>query len=506
VAAGELPVSSLNELPRQRPVVVERRQAAVRLAAGLAVVALAIGGLVWWRMQVPPPAPAVAVVAPPATAKPTAVPAPTATPGLPVEPAAVHPAEAAVESMRVYQAAQRLMEMGEREAGNEAAQAAADYVAETLASYGLAVEREEVEISPLASASYAGLRVGEVEVIPQSAAAHLGTTASGILTAPVRLIDPAALPPLEAVEGQVLAVAETGSEDGTLSGLAALLTAYPPEALTAAVSLRPEDAALLQDALSTAEGEATLTFEGWYQREGGRTENIVATLPGTAHPEEEIWLLAVRNAEGWEPDADGGSTGTALLLELARVFSRQPLSRTIRFVSLGSERARRFLSSRAFLQAHQGEVEGVVAVLDLGTATAGEHLLFGFCQAERPPRRATPPPLIDLDDPDALASGLARLRGEAVGLSPDEVETPGWLLEMGQALAGELGYPLAQVAFRGSELAFMQAGLPAARLAWGMEDGMPDLQAEPLLVDRLEQSAALAYGLVQRLAEEGRSE
>jgi len=93
-----------------------------------------------------------------------------------------------------------------------------------------------------------------------------------------------------------------------------------------------------------------------------------------------------------------------------------------------------------------------------------------------------------------------------VGLSPDEVETPGWLLEMGQALAGELGCPLAQVTFRGSELAFMQAGLPAARLAWGMEDGMPALQAEPLLVDRLEQSAALAYALVQRLAEEGRGE
>jgi len=506
-AAGELPVSSLNELPRQRPAVVERRQAAVRLAAGLAVAALAIGGLAWWRMQVPSPVPAAVAVPPPATTQPAAILTRTVTPGPPVEPAAVHPAEAAVESLRVYQVAQALMEMGEREPGSDAAREAADYVAEALASYGLAVEREEVTIPPLASARNVALRVGGVKVIPQSTAAHLSTLAGGVLTAPLRLVAPAALPPVRAVEGQVLAVTETAGEDGTLPGLAALLTAYPPEALTAAMSLRPGDTIALQDALVTAEGEATLTFEGWYRREGGRTENIVATLPGTAHPEEEIWLVAVRNAEGWEPDADGGSTTTALLLELARVFSRQPLTRTIRFVSLGSEQARRFLSSRAFLQAHQGELERVIAVLDLGTVTAGEYLLFGFRQAGQPPWRAIPPSLIDLDNPDALASGLARLRGETVGLSPNEVETPGWLLEMGQAVADELGYPLAQVAFRGSELAFMQAGLPAARLAWGMEDGMPDLQAEPLLrVDRLEKSAALAYALVGHLAEEGRGE
>jgi len=506
-AAGELPVSSLNELPRQRPAMVERRQATVRLAAGLAAVTLAIGGLVWWRVQVPPPVPPMVAVASPTTAMPTLALTPTATLGPPVEPTAAHPAEAAVESLRMYEMAQGLMEMGEREPGSETAREAADYVAQAFASYGLAVEREEVEIPPLASARYVSLRVGEVEVIPQSTAAHLGTLTTGVLTAPVRLVDPTALPPLEEVEGHVVAVAETGAEDGTLPGLAALLTAYPPEALMAAVSLYPEDAAALQDALATAEGEAALTFEGWYQHEGGRTENIVATLPGTVRPEEEVWLLALRNSEGWEPKADGGSTATALLLELARVFGPQPLSRTLRFVSLGSEQARHFLSSQAFLEAHQGELERVVAVLDLGTVMAGEHLLFGFRQTEESPRWVTTPSLIDLDDPDALVSGLAGLRGEVVGPSPDEVETPGWLLQMGQAVADELDYPLAQVTFRGSELTFMQAGLPAARLAWGMEDGMPDPQAEPQLrVDRLEQSAALAYALVQRLAEKEKAE
>ncbi len=521
VAAGELPVSSLNELPRQRPAVVERRQAAVRLAAGLAVAALAIGGLVWWRMQVPP-APAVVVVAPPATPEPMAVPTPTATLGPPVEPAAVHPAEAAVESLRIYEVAQVLMEMGERKPGSEAAREAADYVAETLALYGLAVEREEVNIPPLASARHVALRVGKVEVIPQGTAAHLSALAGEVITASLVVVSAEALPSAGEVEGKIVVIEDralppptVGGKDERLPGLAAVLETYPAEALAAAVSLTPEDAAIVRQAMATGE-QAQLVFEGLRRYETVGTENIVATLPGMERPGEEVWLLATRNAEGWDPPNDGGSTNTALLLELARALAREPLPRTVRFISLGSERTTERWSSGTYLAQHRAELGQVVAAINVDTALGGETLLFGGRLSGRFDPAATPAApsggpvlmrrliLIDLDSPEQAAAQLARIRGEVP--PPWGVETPTWLMRRGYALAVELDHEVGTTWYGHSEWVFLQSGVPAARIAWGVEEGLFSEEEMPLRVERLEQSAALAYALVGRLAEEGRGE
>lgn len=57
-----------------------------------------------------------------------------------------------------------------------------------------------------------------------------------------------------------------------------------------------------------------------------------------------------------------------------------------------------------------------------------------------------------------------------------------------------------------SERASLQAGAPAARIAWGVEEGLYSEEEMPLRVDRLERNAALAHALVQRLAQEGRGE
>jgi len=46
-------------------------------------------------------------------------------------------------------------------------------------------------------------------------------------------------------------------------------------------------------------------------------------------------------------------------------------------------------------------------------------------------------------------------------------------------------------------------GVLAARIAWGLEEGLFSEEEMPLRVERLEQSAAPAYALVQRMAEEG---
>jgi len=437
---------------------------------------------------------------------------------------AVHPAEAAVESLRVYQVAQALMEMGEREPGSDAAREAADYVAETLASYGLTVEREEVEIPPLASVRHVTLRVGNIEVIPQSTAAHLSALAGEVISAPLIVVSPDDLPSLGDVEGKIVVIEDRElpqptleENDERLPGLAAVLETYSAETLAAAVSLAPEDAAIVRQTMAAGE-QAQLIFEGLRRYEAVSTENIVATLPGTAHLEEEIWLLATRNAEGWDPPNDGGHTNTALLLELARVLGREPLPRTVRFVSLGSERADHYFSSRAYLTRHRDKLGKVVAVLNLDTALGGEAFLFGVQLSGQfdPAATAPAPPvertlmrkliLIDLDSPEQAAGPWARVRGGDEMPPLWSVETPTWLMREGYALAAELEYEVTTTLLGRSERAFLQAGVQAARIAWGVEEGLFSEEEMPLRVERLEQSAALAYALVGRLAEEGRGE
>ena len=112
--------------------------------------------------------------------------------------------------------------------------------------------------------------------------------------------------------------------------------------------------------------------------------------------------------------------------------------------------------------------------------------------------------LIDLDSPEQAAAQLARIRGETP--PPWSVETPDWLMRQGYALAVELDYEVGTTWYGHSEWIFLQAGVPAARIAWGMEEGLFPEEEMPLRVDRLEQSAALAYALVGHLAEEGRGE
>jgi len=361
-------------------------------------------------------------------------------------------------------------------------------------------------------------------VIPQGTAAHLSALAGEVITAPLIVVSPDDLSPLGEVEGKIVVIEDRElpqptleENDERLPGLAAVLETYPAETLAAAVSLAPEDATIVRQTMA-AGGQAQLLFEGLRRYEAVSTENIVATLPGTTHPEEEIWLLATRNVEGWDPPNDGGHTNTALLLELARVLSREPLPRTVRFVSLGSERADHYFSSRAYLTRHRDKLGKVLAILNLDTALGGEAFLFGVQLSGRfdPAATAPAPPvertlmrkliLINLDSPEQAAGQWARIRGGDEMPPPWGVETPTWLMRRGYALAVELDYEVGTTWYGHSEWVFLQAGVPAARIAWGTEEGLFPEEEMPLRVERLEQSAALAYALVGRLAEEGRGE
>ncbi len=82
--------------------------------------------------------------------------------------------------------------------------------------------------------------------------------------------------------------------------------------------------------------------------------NVVATQLGASLPDEVIVVGAHFDSVN-NPGADDNATGTALVLELARVLSGFRFERTIRYVAFDREEQGK-VGSRAFVQAHGDEV------------------------------------------------------------------------------------------------------------------------------------------------------
>ena len=86
----------------------------------------------------------------------------------------------------------------------------------------------------------------------------------------------------------------------------------------------------------------------WFEPMGlGRTANVVATLRGTTHPEIVYVVGAHYDSHQNGPGADDDATGTAMVLELARVLKAQPLPATVVFALFTGEEAG-LLGSREF--------------------------------------------------------------------------------------------------------------------------------------------------------------
>jgi Tol biopolymer transport system component len=83
--------------------------------------------------------------------------------------------------------------------------------------------------------------------------------------------------------------------------------------------------------------------------EGGRTANVIATLKGTMNPELVYVVSSHYDSVAGGPGADDDSSGTAALLEAARVLAANPLPATIIFASFTGEESG-LLGSREFVR------------------------------------------------------------------------------------------------------------------------------------------------------------
>src|SRR4029077_3814769 len=89
----------------------------------------------------------------------------------------------------------------------------------------------------------------------------------------------------------------------------------------------------------------------------GRREEVYCTKIGTAHPEEMYIIGAHMDGIGWGEAANDDGSGTALVMELGRVFSSPAVKtdRSIRFAlwnneETGTEGAGAYVQQRQALQ------------------------------------------------------------------------------------------------------------------------------------------------------------
>jgi hypothetical protein len=70
-----------------------------------------------------------------------------------------------------------------------------------------------------------------------------------------------------------------------------------------------------------------------------RVANVVATIPGTVNPELVYVVRAHFDSRAEGPGADDNTSGTAMILEAARVLAKRPQPATIMFVAFTGEEA-----------------------------------------------------------------------------------------------------------------------------------------------------------------------
>jgi hypothetical protein len=104
----------------------------------------------------------------------------------------------------------------------------------------------------------------------------------------------------------------------------------------------------------------------WFEHRnalGGKTANVIATLRGTVNPELVYVVSSHYDSVAGGPGADDDSSGTAALLEAARVLARNPMPATIIFASFTGEESG-LLGSREFVRQAVANKMQVVGALN----------------------------------------------------------------------------------------------------------------------------------------------
>ncbi|MCC6127426.1 MAG: M28 family peptidase [Pirellulales bacterium] len=110
---------------------------------------------------------------------------------------------------------------------------------------------------------------------------------------------------------------------------------------------------------------------------GSTYHNVVAALPGAVNP-SAVYIVGAHFDSVNNPGADDNASGTAGVIELARVFARHRFDATIVFIAFDREE-QGLIGSKAYANAHvQDDIRGMVSMDMIAYNPAGEHYNKAF--------------------------------------------------------------------------------------------------------------------------------
>jgi Zn-dependent M28 family amino/carboxypeptidase len=122
---------------------------------------------------------------------------------------------------------------------------------------------------------------------------------------------------------------------------------------------------------ATLESLGYTTVDQPYVVDGKTYRNIEATLPGRARASEIVVVGGHYDSVFGSPGADDNASGTAAVLELARMLKTTPLDRTVRFVAFVNEEPPFFwtddMGSLRYARAARARGDDIVAMLSMET-------------------------------------------------------------------------------------------------------------------------------------------
>lgn len=99
----------------------------------------------------------------------------------------------------------------------------------------------------------------------------------------------------------------------------------------------------------------------------GDSKNIIADIKGSKYPDEVIVYTAHYDSVAYSRGMFDNASGSAIILELARHFAKNPPLRTLRFVWTGSEE-RGLFGSKDYVEKHKDELDSVKLCINVDLA------------------------------------------------------------------------------------------------------------------------------------------
>jgi aminopeptidase YwaD len=276
--------------------------------------------------------------------------------------------------------------IGPRDAGSPSSERAAAYIAASFAAAGLQVERQPFTF-PQFQERQAALRLDG-----QPVTAHaLVYSGSGEVSGPlvwagfgrpddiphdvaggVALIERGAGVPFR---DKAAAVAHAGARAAVIfnSGQGGFAGSLQTPAAIPVVAISGDDGRRLREVVQNGPHDAHLVVDASVDER--RTENVVATRPGSG--DTVVVVGAHYDSVPISPGANDNASGTAVVLELARVFAGSSGNATIRFVAFGAEEVGLLGSAHYVDGLSTDERARVVAMLNFDMVGVGDDVQVG---------------------------------------------------------------------------------------------------------------------------------